>query len=711
MRDLTSAVQAELDKQKVRVVVFIEAWFATGPLRMWTGRGTTEWNGQTWSGPSAGQPATLQISAMGESGVVEATGIQALLTGGNVLLPGTSQTLLQAIQEELRQGKEGTIWVGFRDSSNAIIADPAIAFKGRLDAAACQVAGEGVTLTVNFESRMIDLQRALGFGLGVDGLEIDDEAFRIAANICDEAVALKAGGTEPRYTMNGVFDTTARPGQVLEGAREAMAGWLPYMGGKWRPMAGAWRAPAVDFDESDFLGPITFQALESRRDKFNAVRGKFIDPVTWKETDYPPYAHAELVTRDGDTLWESLEQPLCVSAAECQRKGKVAVLRARGREVSMRLGRRGWRLTPGATFRVSFAALGWVNKTFRCGPLGLAFEEDEEGYYVMGVNVSAIEESPEVYAWDAATEEGSLATPAAVTLPSASPSVLVSPGGDPTVRPGVLGVMTYRPTTNPLTATDAGATATVNVAAFTQRIQGFADKSINSGSVTGLSFSMLYFIYYDDAGFAGGAVTYAAATTKETAINGAGRFFVGSILTPADGGADTVGFNDGGVGAQTGGHISRKPTTAATVGTVTGAGNANDGDWSTKLTARMPVPSANNNITSAVTSVKLSGFGLPDDFGRFYKNMKLLVKANASVQNELDATGTSTLRVRTSVNGGASWTDFRTATAVGADASATLALQTDTIPFADGTDPNQVQIEVRAEGHTGGTTNEGALDS
>ena len=183
---------------------------------------------------------------------------------------------------------------------------------------------------------------------------------------------------------------------------------------------------------------------------------------------------------------------------------------------------------------------------------------------------------------------------------------------------------------------------------------------------------------------------------------------MGSILTPADGQPDTRGNNDSGAGAQIGGHIKRSPTTETTVGTVTGAGNAKDGDWGTKLTARTPAAGV-GNITNLNTSVKLSGFGLADDFGRFYKNMKLLVKANASVQNESDAPGTSTLRVRYSVNGGASWTDVRTATAVGADAFTTLALQTDTIPLADGTDPNQVQVEVHAAGHTGGTTNDGDL--
>jgi len=109
----------------------------------------------------------------------------------------------------------------------------------------------------------------------------------------------------------------------------------------------------------------------------------------------------------------------------------------------------------------------------------------------------------------------------------------------------------YRPLSNPLTAADVGSNSTVSIAAWTNRVAG-VDISLNSGSVGSLLFGTLYFIYYDDPTFAGGAVTYQATTTKETALNGSGRFFVGSIITPLDGGPDTVGAGDGGSGAQVG---------------------------------------------------------------------------------------------------------------------------------------------------------------
>ena len=138
---------------------------------------------------------------------------------------------------------------------------------------------------------------------------------------------------------------------------------------------------------------------------------------------------------------------------------------------------------------------------------------------------------------------------------------------------------TYRPTTNPLTAHDAGSNATVNIAAFHMRVPGFADISLNSGTITNLSYDTLYYIYYNDLSLAGGAVTYLSTTTKEIAITSGSSFFVGSIRTPKAGAFDTVGFGDGGAGAHTGMITKLSFSTVSTVvGAVSSPANMIDGD-------------------------------------------------------------------------------------------------------------------------------------
>jgi hypothetical protein len=111
--------------------------------------------------------------------------------------------------------------------------------------------------------------------------------------------------------------------------------------------------------------------------------------------------------------------------------------------------------------------------------------------------------------------------------------------------------LTYRPLTNPLSSSDAGASATISIASFTLRTPK-GDISVNSGSITSLSYSTLFYVFYDDAALAGGSVTFNTSATKSTAMSGSARFFIGSIVTPAATAPNTVGNNDGGVGAQAG---------------------------------------------------------------------------------------------------------------------------------------------------------------
>lgn len=92
-----------------------------------------------------------------------------------------------------------------------------------------------------------------------------------------------------------------------------------------------------------------------------------------------------------------------------------------------------------------------------------------------------------------------------------------------------------------VTATDAGASATINITAHTRFYADGTSVSVNAGSLTGLSYSTLYYIYYDQASRAGGAVTYQSTTTAADAAQLGDRHVVGSVTTPAAAAPDTDG--------------------------------------------------------------------------------------------------------------------------------------------------------------------------
>jgi hypothetical protein len=206
--------------------------------------------------------------------------------------------------------------------------------------------------------------------------------------------------------------------------------------------------------------------------------------------------------------------------------------------------------------------------------------------------------------------------------------------------------LTYRPTSNPLTATDAGSTATVNVASFTLRTSSKGDVNVNSGSVTALSYSTLYYIYYDDATLAGATVTFNATTTKSTAINGVGRIFIGSIITPAATAPNTIGNNDGGVGAQAGQtSVFLFGTSTATV--TGGATNANpknaiDGDLTTF--AKINIVSTAATQTASLAIAAASPSSAP------WTSLTLYIRS-AVPSNTVSTGSTTVAQMQVNVNG------------------------------------------------------------
>lgn len=94
-----------------------------------------------------------------------------------------------------------------------------------------------------------------------------------------------------------------------------------------------------------------------------------------------------------------------------------------------------------------------------------------------------------------------------------------------------------------ISATDAGTDATITISAHTRHYPQpdgtTINVSVNGGSLTGRAYSTKYYIYYDQASRAGGAVTYASTTSEPAQLGD--RHVVGSVTTPAAAGAPSSG--------------------------------------------------------------------------------------------------------------------------------------------------------------------------
>lgn len=147
-RTLTAAFATAAAAALVRPVLLLQVTFPTDTLRLWTGIGSLSYGGNTYTG--AGN--LISVSPIEETNEIRAAGVQISLSG---IPSGTIATALGTMDS----GQSGSLHFGLMNASNALIADPVLAFSGRLDTALIEESGDTCTVLVTFESRLIDLER------------------------------------------------------------------------------------------------------------------------------------------------------------------------------------------------------------------------------------------------------------------------------------------------------------------------------------------------------------------------------------------------------------------------------------------------------------------------------------------------------------------------------------------------------------------------
>jgi hypothetical protein len=84
-----------------------------------------------------------------------------------------------------------------------------------------------------------------------------------------------------------------------------------------------------------------------------------------------------------------------------------------------------------------------------------------------------------------------------------------------------------------ITATDAGSNVTITISAHTRVYGDGTSVAVSGGSLTALAYSTAYYVFYDQASRAGGAVTYQSSTSIQGNGTAPDRHFVGAVTTPA----------------------------------------------------------------------------------------------------------------------------------------------------------------------------------
>jgi len=247
-----------------------------------------------------------------------------------------------------------------------------------------------------------DYLRDTKYGLGETVANILTSSVTTAKGVCDETISLSGGGTQVRYTIDGVVDTANSIKSNIETMIGSMAGRLVYSGGKFEVHAGEYVAPSVTIDESMIIGEISVQTKQSRRNAYNGVKGVFVsEEDNYVVADYPAQISSTYATQDGDPIYLDMPLPYTINNVRAQRLAKLALLRSRQQEaITIPCNLTALKFKIGDNISVTNARLGYSGKVFEVVGYSMAFSANQ-----MVVNVEAIETASSIWDWSTLDEE------------------------------------------------------------------------------------------------------------------------------------------------------------------------------------------------------------------------------------------------------------------------------------------------------------------
>lgn len=212
---------------------------------------------------------------------------------------------------------------------------------------------------------------------GLNTPSVDEAYFAAAANDCDDNIPLAAGGSQKRYTINGVVNASSTTGVAIADMLEAVNGAIFYGGGVWKLKVGVYESSVKSLTLDDFRSGISLPTRLPRRDNFNRVTGKFVyggvynessnpNAGDWVETDFPAIESAAFLSEDNsidNTLDISLN--MVTDGNRAQRIAKQKLFRSREQlTLSAEFGLSAMGIEVGDIIDLTIAKYGWTNKEF-----------------------------------------------------------------------------------------------------------------------------------------------------------------------------------------------------------------------------------------------------------------------------------------------------------------------------------------------------------
>lgn len=233
-------------------------------------------------------------------------------------------------------------------------------------------------------------------GMGAEGVtynDIDWDLVAAAADVCDATVTSPAGN-QKRFTCNGALSTGETYAENIKQLLSAMSGQITWSGGKYRIRAAAYEAPTYSFTGDDVIGDIQIQPERTRTQRYNKVRGTFIDPDSdYVATEFIPVENTSYRnTRDGgQILTQEVRLPMTNNEYMAQRIAyKQLNLNNQQLRCIVPFNWKALKVAVGDRIQLTIDELSWSNKVFRVD--GWQFSPES------GFNLELQEDSSSAYA-------------------------------------------------------------------------------------------------------------------------------------------------------------------------------------------------------------------------------------------------------------------------------------------------------------------------
>lgn len=279
---------------------------------------------------------------------------------------------------------------------------------------------------------------SMWFGVGAETDFLDPySVYAAQADHCDESVALKLGGTQARYEVNGWISAANDHKTNLQRLADCMVADPVDEGSRISIRLSEPQTPVVELFDTDLVvGESSVLGANARSDDVvNRIEGRFQDPSNkYQAVDYPAVANATFEEIDGAEISETFNQVLEISEERAQRKALIFLnKRRRTVEIEERFGPKAKDVRPG----------DWITRKsdLRGFPDGKLFMADEVRRFVDGtVRLILLEVDPDESVWDeenAELTDSGTDYPGIVVLPLDVPVVTVTAvnytGGDVTL--------------------------------------------------------------------------------------------------------------------------------------------------------------------------------------------------------------------------------------------------------------------------------------